>query len=690
MNKMKKFLIIALSLIFLTNSYSQDKIDVNIKPESLPAKNFTFPEHKEYVLKNGLKLFIIEDHEQPIISLRMQIAGGKSMDRDNPGVAEMTADMLLKGYGKTSAQQIAAKLDGVGASISANAGIDAITISSHSLKKHFPLLMDILKNAVINPSFPKGEFEKLIPQYQANLQQRKGTPGALAADLSKIVLYGENHPYSSRMTNSSLEKIKVDDLKYYHNTFFKPSNATLAIVGDVDPEEIVEQMNKYLGEWKSEKPPEVQIPPAKPHPTGVYFVSRPGSVQSTIFLCTPGLAYIDKDYQKLALAADVIGAGFAGRLFRTLRETHSYTYSPYGMETANKFSNYFFCVADVRNSVADSAITVIKEQLNLLATQEASNEELMRVKKSVVGTYLMRFEDSDFIASLIQRAYFYGVPMHELKRYPELVMGTTPYEIRAVANKYMNPFSAFIVVVGAPEVRDKLSVFGNVYDYNLDLEPLTGAGAKLEKSKLDAKELIEKYTQAIGGKAAIEATQTLKITGTIDFASQGKSNIGEITSKYKQPNKMYRIVKFPFRTQETISDGVNVWTKDMEKYNKYSGNDSTKALLDATLFKETQLLQLGYKCSVLGSQGDYILMKAVAPYGTETTYYFNSKTFFLEKAEYLDEDQILVTEKISDYTEVGDLLLPTLRQTTTQMFTVTNKLSYELNPVIEDWEFRVE
>ncbi len=688
---MKKILIIFILTTVLLPVQAQEEIDITRKPAPMQKKEFSFPEHKEAVLNNGLKLFIVEDHEQPVVSLRLHIAGGTSMDSEKPGTAEITSDMLLKGYGEKKASEIAAILDGIGAEISVNAGTDAITVNASCLKKHFPAMMEIFSNMVINPSFPAREFKKLIPRYQAYLQQRKGTPHALASDMTKIVQFGKEHPYATRMTEESLEKIEVNDLKYFHNTFFKPNNATLAIIGDVEPVEIVSTMQTYFKNWKLGKVPEIQIPPASPMPLGVYFIPRRGSVQSSIFISTEGLPYTHPDYRTLDLAADVIGAGFAGRLFRTLRETYSYTYTPFGSLTSNKFLNYFVCGADVRTGVTDSAINVINEQLTRLATQEPSEEELTRVKRTVVGGYLMNFENSNFIASLIQRAYFYGIPLKDVKDYPETVMGISPYEIKTTANKYMNPANEYIIVVGLSEIKENLAEFGNISEYSLDLEPLTGIHAKLDKADLNAEELLAKYTDALGGKEALDTVKTMLVTAETQFMMQGNNISGEIISKYEKPHKMYKKLKLSFREQETWSDGSNVWTKSGTMLEKTTGGDSISTLHEATLFLETKLPEMGYKCKVLGKQNGMILMRASAPFGKDIIYYFDAESYLLKKSEYTEQSEpapMQITEKIISYGTFGGLTLPEKKEIQTPMFTIKNNLSYEINPVFEENIFK--
>ncbi|MDA3844773.1 MAG: pitrilysin family protein, partial [Candidatus Kapabacteria bacterium] len=339
---MKKILSLLMIIIFASVLNAQDeKIDPNVKPEALEATEFTFPDYTVQTLKNGMKVFVVEDHEQPVISLNMMIFGGTSTDRELSGVAEMTADILTKGAGDMKAIDIAEKLDGVGASISASAGVDNINVRAYSLLKHKELLLDMFVKLITDPEFDDDEFEKLQKMTIGAIKDSKSDAGGLAAKTARRVVYGKDHPYARFATEESIKSIKVDDLEEYHKKFFLPNNSTIVVTGDVDADDIINELEELFTEWESRPLPYINIPAPNPMPIGVYFIERPGSVQSTISMCTPTLPINHPDYEKIDLASSIIGAGFAGRLFRTLLEKHSYSYTPSGYQTGSTYANRF-------------------------------------------------------------------------------------------------------------------------------------------------------------------------------------------------------------------------------------------------------------------------------------------------------------------------------------------------------------
>ena len=232
-------------LTILTSNAGENKI-ISTKPEPLPEKEFTFPPYKEYTLKNGLKVFIIEDHEQPTFTLQLLVGGGSSMDGKKSGIADMTAQLLTKGTKKYNALEIAQKLDGVGASINASTEPDYITVAGFCLMKHLELFLDVFSEVVTKPVFPGNEFDKLVPEIIAGIDEEKASPGTLASNLAKKAIYGDTHPYAMMPTETGVKEIKNGDIENYYNNYFKPNNASLAVVGDVKPKEIIAKLEKPL------------------------------------------------------------------------------------------------------------------------------------------------------------------------------------------------------------------------------------------------------------------------------------------------------------------------------------------------------------------------------------------------------------------------------------------------------------
>ncbi len=678
-------IVLTLSVKFM--AITEEKIDITKKPEPLAEKEFVFPKYTESNLKNGIKVFLIEDNEQPTFSFRILIPGGSAFDADKPGLAELTAEMLTKGAGKLTALQIAQKLDGVGANLSVTAYPEYFVISGNSLVKHIPLLLDILADVLLRPTFPEEELDKLKPRVIAAIRNEKSRGSSIANALTKKVIYGGQHPYGARKTEESISKITIDDIKTFYQKYFKPDWASLVITGDVNLKEIIPLFDKAFANWKKANIPPLTFPPTNPSPLGVYFVERPASVQSSIVVSTPTVEIKHPDYETLDLAASIIGSGFAGRLFRTLRETYSYTYTPFGYQTSSKFANRFACGAEVRNAVTDSAIDVIKEQLNLLATEPPSEEELNRIKKVEIGHYLMSFENSDFISSLIQNAYFNGIPLADLKSYPKRVQNMTPYDIQKAAKKYMHPNNSYIIVVGNPEVKSKLEKFGKIFEYDADLNPISGEKARMEKVSLEPQELIERYLDARGGKAFVENLQTISIEGKATLNFQGQVVNGTMLQKTKSPTKQYQKFDFGMFENELWVNQNEAWSRVQGQTEKLERKEFDKVLFDIAINKEIDKLGKYFQINLLGKQGNQILVKFTTQNGFDATAYFNTSNYLLEKIESTEDTPqgpIPITTTMEKWEKVGNYYFPMVVKNTNPMFNIEVENTYQLNLPLDD------
>jgi len=287
---MKKIILIVIFALAVFNSYAQAPLDLTKKPEPLEVPKFVFPENSQFTLSNGLKVFVVEDHEQPTVSMNLLIPGGASMDGKKSGLAELCAAMLTKGAGKLEAKDIANIIDGLGASLSGKTGRDYITVSADFLKKHTTEVVDIFSEILTQPKFDEDELEKLQKIKLSEITEEKSNPNSLISYLGAKAIYGDEHPYSQHPNEKSIKSIKIKDVKEYYKKYFVPNNSSLVIVGDVNADEIQKMMEIKLFQWKSGEIPKIEIPAPKPKPLGVYFVERPGSVQSSIMLNAPAVS----------------------------------------------------------------------------------------------------------------------------------------------------------------------------------------------------------------------------------------------------------------------------------------------------------------------------------------------------------------------------------------------------------------
>lgn len=672
-----------------TPSNSETQIDVTRRPEPLAKREFAFPAYTTNVLPNGLKLFFIPDNEQPTATLRLLIKGGSSQDGSKAGIAEIAADMVFKGTKTRSADSIARLLDGLGVSFSTSATPDYTIISLSGLKKHYKVMFNVLLDVLTAPTFPEEELDKLKQLYISSVRESMARGPRLAQMLAAKAVYGEGHPYAQSKTVDGIASITKDDILNYFKKFYLPNNSTLTIVGGFHNENTTLDLQASWMVWQRGIAPTINLPKADPMPYGVYFVPRPSSVQSSIAVCSRTVPYGATNYNELNLDANVIGGGFSGRLFRTLREKHSYTYSPFGNHSQNKYANMFICGAEVRNSVTDSAIDVTLEQLRDLATKPADTVELAKVKSYYTGKYLMSFEDTEFIANLVQNANFLDRNMDEVRNYATIINEMTPLQLKIAAEEFMNPKKSYIVVVGSPEVLPKLQKYGKVFEFTEELSPTFGENAKMDQVKYDAEELIDKYGSACGSLKKMKRTESMIAKATFQITMRGKTFDGTMTKEFSG-TKFHQETKSAQINQSIWRDGNTVRYRVVGPMEQPDSIETEKQIFNGTIFPVAKLIDMGYKCKVLGKLKDRIVMKAVSPKGIEYLFYFNAETFLLEKSEQYDKAQgakAMLEETYSNYKEFDGIMLPTRVSLANPFFAQTIDYTYQINPTIDPATF---
>lgn len=682
-----KYLNLFIILLLLSIKVMTQDININQKPEPLSEFEFKFPKYKVERLKNGLKVFLIEDKEQPTIAFRVLIKGGSSVDSEKSGIADLTSGLLTKGTKNYNADQIANTLDGVGASISASANADFISIYAQSLKKHEELLLKMLKEVILEPTFPKSEFEKLQKQTIASIQYEKSNPSSLAQSLSRIAIYGEEHPYAKRNTEESINSITRDDIINYYNKWFKSNNATIAVIGDFEEKEILQDLENSFSDWSKGELTNIELPNVKTLPKGVYFVSRPNSVQSSIVVTTLTVPIKNRYYETLGLASNIIGA-FSGRLFMTLREKYSYTYTPFGFQTRTRAINRFACGADVAKDKTDSAISVILSELQSLTNNPPTDEEFNRIRQYSLGSYLMSMESSSFIASLIQNTDFYGLMIEELPKYPNRLQSMTPYDIRIVANEYINPKNAQIIVVGDPSIKESLTKFGQLFEYDLDLNKVD---LKLERIKLTVDELLEKYIDAIGGINTINKINAIESKATSEMNINGQVFSGDIYTIKTKDGRMYEKSDFRLFYSETWVDSNQAWINIQNTTTELKDKELYRILFDANIFPLLNFSKFNIKSNILGKNSKYIVLETINRNAEKNIYYFNNNNYLLAKKETIINRENLIelfTEIYEDYQKIDGILLPTKITNKSETMNSITYHNYVINPKFDENIFK--
>lgn len=665
-------------------------ISLDERPAPLEATPFTFPAFEEFTMPNGLHVYVIRNDEQPIVTVNLMLRAGEAYDPvGKEGTASIMGDMLSKGAGKRTAAEIALALDNVGASISASAGAETFTISASALKKHSDLLFSVLADQLLRPTFPEDELAKLKQQYAASIANERSRPMELVQALARKVVYGFNNPLARRKSEKSITAIQRADVASFHGTYLKPNNASIAVVGDVTAKDVKKWLTTHLGSWAQGALPVIDMPDQVVAPAAVYFIPRKGAVQSGIVVTAAAPAQRDEAWPAVDLLAEYLGSGFGSRLFATLRETYSYTYSPFGFVTQGKRYNRIALGAEVRTSVTDSALAVILREIKSVVTYGPDIDDLDRKKSFSIGQYRLAMESASTVASLLQFAWVNERSIDDVRRETEVIASLSVADVQRAAQRYMDMFNLRVVVVGDPSVKAVLEQFGPVKEYSLDLEPLDAAPFEPVRESLD--DIVARYVTAIGGQSNIDAIRSMSFSGPLTLRFQGTDISGTLTSMSAVPNRAMLRLSTPLFMQTQWVDGDRGWaTLDGKNIGESPADEAQKLMLDQLMFAPTRWKGLGYTLAPVGKRASEIIVEGKDPAGRVVRYYFSEPSGLLvrRETEELSGGELITTiESYGDYRAVSNVMFPHTLRISNTIFSMECKGQVTVNDV-PDSEFR--
>jgi zinc protease len=472
-------IVIILSLGISMNGVSQQDFDRTIRPQGQGVPKVDLPDIQKATLKNGLKIWLVESHELPIVSFNLVFQSGTDHDPlDKAGLAFLTADMLDEGTTTRTALQIADELDFIGANLGTSAGTDGSFITLNTLTKHLDKALAVYADVVVNPTFPQSEFERLKQQRLTSLIQQRDRAATIASLAYNRIIYGDAHPYgiNSAGSEESLTKISLDDLKSFYTSYYRPNNATLIVVGDAKLKPLVQKLEKLFAGWKSAPVTPVKLtPPAPLTKRTVYLIDKPGAPQSEIRIGFPAVARNTPDFFAITVMNRVLGGQFSSRLNLNLREKHGYTYGARSGFSFNKYPGPFTASAGVTASKTDSSLIQFFYEIDRTFADGITAEELEFVKKGLTGSFALNFETPAQIAGALQTIVLYNLPENYYETYLQNINAVTLDDVRRVAQKYLDSSKMAVVVVGDLKLVQKgieNLKLGDIVLCNTDGKPL--------------------------------------------------------------------------------------------------------------------------------------------------------------------------------------------------------------------------
>ncbi|MBI5729793.1 MAG: insulinase family protein [Ignavibacteriales bacterium] len=646
---MKRILILILFLSMAAISFAQ--VDRTKLPQAGPAPEVKIGNAESFVLPNGLKVFVVENHKLPKITFSLMLDRDPIVEGRNAGYTLAAGELLRKGTKNRSKDKLEQEIDFLGADLSTS----STSVLASGLSKYTDKIMDIMTDVILNPNFKQEELDKITKETLSNLAYSKDEPDAISNRVKQTLIFGKEHPYGEFETEESVKSVTLDMCNKYFETYFRPNIAYLAIVGDINKAKAKLLVEKYLGKWeKKDVPKNTFANPKAPIVNKVALVDRSNSVQSVISICYPvDLAVGSENATKAKVANLILGGSATGRLFMNLRESKAYTYGAYSSLNPDKLVGSFSASAKVRNVVTDSAITEMFNEMKKIRNEKVSDKELQSAKNLLSGNFIRSLEQPSTIASFAINTALYNLPKDYYKNYLKSINAVTVDDVQMMAKKYIKPNNAIVLVVGSgEEVAKKLSKFsvsGKIDYYDVFGEKVDPNVKKVPEG-VTVDLVLNKYVEAIGGKENILKVKdrTTKMSG----AMRGM-NI-TMTQTQKAPNKSYTLIDFGVGQQIMVFDGEKGKISAMGQEQPMP-SEQVEQMKFGSLYSMLEYKENGIKYELTGietiNNKDAYRVTSIYPSGKKGTNYFDLTTGLLIR-QLAERGGGVQTVDFDDYREV--------------------------------------
>jgi zinc protease len=424
-------------------------------PNPGDAPEIKFPALQRAALPNGLKVVLAERHATPLVNVILQIDAGFASDQFAiPGTARLATDMLDEGTTRRTALDISKELGLLGAELSTDADLDSSNVRLSSLTSALDRSLEIFADVVLNPSFPQDDFARLQKQRIAGIKQEKVEPADMALRVFPALLYGRGHAYGNPLTGSGTEesvaKLTRADAQKFHQTWFKPNNSTLIVVGDTTLQEMMPKLEKLLGKWRRGDVPRKNLAAVEHRKkTSVYLIDRPGSIQSVILAGHIAPPRSNPDEIAIETMNTVLGGAFTARVNMNLREGKHWSYGAWTFMYGARGQRPFIAYAPVQtDKTRESLVELNKEFRGVRGEQPITRDELKKAQDFQTRALPGSWETISAVAGSIGEIVRFDLPDDYYATYPKKVHSLAISDLARAANDVVRPDNLVWVIVG--------------------------------------------------------------------------------------------------------------------------------------------------------------------------------------------------------------------------------------------------
>jgi len=514
-----------------------------------PMRSFSPAQPKRIQLANGMVIFLLEDHELPIVKGTAIIRGGsRDIPSSKAGLTEILGQAWRTGGTESkTGDQLDELLESRAARLETGADDDSSSVSLDVLKGDFDFVFPIFMEVLRNPAFRQEKIDLAKTQLNTGISRRNDEPDGILRREAVKLGYGATSSYIRQAEYSTVASVTREDLLAFHKRFVHPNNIIVGMVGDFDSVAMEKRLRGAFAKWQ--KGPQAPVAPtditaAKP---GIYFIPKDDVTQANISVVHSGITRNNPDYAAVQVMNDILGGGFSGRLINALRSKMGLTYSVGGSVGSSwDHPGLFRASTSTKSGTTLQTIEALRNEINLLRTAPVTAEELDLAKNSILNAFVFTMDSKEKVLNQRLLLEFYGYPADFNARYPALVEKVTGDDISKAAQKYVHPDRLAVLVVGKEKDFEKpLTSLGAVTTIDITI-PELGAeksapvGAAPAVSSAQAGALVAKIRDFVGGKAKIDAVKSMRTVATMTMKTpQGEMQAdAEVLTRYADAHRV--------------------------------------------------------------------------------------------------------------------------------------------------------
>lgn len=430
------------------------------------ASSFQMPAYEQLKLGNGLTVFLLPQHEVPLITVQATVRAGAVND-SQAGLSQLTSQALLLGAGGKSKAEIEQLVDFLGASLSSQSSVEGSSLQANFMAKDAQQMLAMLHSVLTQPSFDQAEFDKLKARQIAAVAQAKESPRMVMDQYFNKLVFGA-HPYgnASSGTAESLKGISQQQVKNFHQSYYQPANTSISVVGDFKPDVMKAQLQKLFSDWKNGetvKQPDLTASLPKTDKAKVLLVNKSDAIETTFSIGGVGIQQDNPDYVGILVVNTVLGGRFTSWLNDELRVNSGLTYGAGSGFDRYSASGTFSISSFTKTESTKEAIDLALKTYQRLWGKGIDQATLDSAKAYVKGQFPPRFETNTALAGLLGDMYLYGFNQDFINSFQSKVDQLTVAESKRLINSYFPKDQLQFVLIGKAEaIKDVAKSYGEV------------------------------------------------------------------------------------------------------------------------------------------------------------------------------------------------------------------------------------